>query len=139
MDQVCVSLAGCVEEVELLAPIALALGLEAVVARWLGLIALEMALPACQAASACSLGFVVGRRIAGSLPRGQWLARGRVIIGRWCSRVGHADVPRLHAARLKTVVVPSLADAGRPRPRNRACSEPSPLAPPLRLWCPIVE
>jgi hypothetical protein len=98
-NQVRVPLAGSVEEVELLAPIALALRLEAVAAGRLGLVALEMALPTCQAAGTCSLGFVVWCRIAGSLPRGQWLARRRVIVGWWCSRVGHADVSSPHAAR----------------------------------------
>lgn len=58
-DQVCILFASSVEEVELLAPAAVALGLCAVVAGWLVLVALEMPLSTCQATCARSLWLTV--------------------------------------------------------------------------------
>lgn len=68
-DQVGIALAGCVEEVELLAPAALALRLCAVVTCRLSFIALKMALSAGEAAGAGALGFALGGGIALALLR----------------------------------------------------------------------
>lgn len=65
--EICIALACGVEEVELLAPVALALRLGAVVAAGLRLIALEMPLSAGQTAGARALGLAVGRGIAVAL------------------------------------------------------------------------
>lgn len=89
-DQVCAALAGGVEEIELLAPIAFSLRFEAVVAGWLSLIALEMALSACQTASTCSLRFVVCCAIACPFSCRQRFARRGVIVGRRRSSVCHS-------------------------------------------------
>ena len=96
---VCISLACGVEEVEFLAPVALALRLEAVVAGWLGLVAFEMAFSACQTASARPLWLFLGRCIAGSLAGGQRLTSGRVIVGWRCGSTSHGGVLLLHTAR----------------------------------------
>lgn len=63
-DQVGILFAGSVEEVELLAPVALALRLCAIVASGFGLVALEMALSAGQAAGAGALWLAIGGCIA---------------------------------------------------------------------------
>lgn len=97
-DQICVSLAGGVEEVELLAPIAFSLGFEAVVASGLGLVAFEMALSACQAAGARALWFVIYGGVARSFPGGQRLICGRVIVGRGRSSVCHGAAAVAHRA-----------------------------------------
>jgi hypothetical protein len=82
-DEVGLFLARRVEEVELLAPVALALRLGAVVARRLGLVALEMALSARQTSCARALGLAVGRGLAVSL-----LGRSRAAARRWVARRG---------------------------------------------------
>jgi hypothetical protein len=75
-DEVGLLLARRVEEVELLAPVALALRLCAVVARRLRLVALEMALPARQASRARALRLPLGRGIVVPLLRGPRAAAG---------------------------------------------------------------
>lgn len=104
-DQICISLAGGVEEVELLAPIAFSLGFEAVVAGGLGLVALEMALSARQAAGARALWPVVDSRVARSFPGGQRLVGGRVVVGRGRSRVCHGAAAVAHRAGSRMVAV----------------------------------
>jgi hypothetical protein len=79
-DQVCVLLARGVEEVEFLAPIALALRLEAIVTRRLGFVTLQMPFPASQAPGTRSLGLVVRCGIASPLLGRQRLGSGRAIV-----------------------------------------------------------
>lgn len=87
------ALAGRVEEVELLAPAALALRFGAVVARRLALVALEMALSARQAAGARALGLGLGGAVVVSLARRGGARPGsstrRRVAGRGCDG-GHA-------------------------------------------------
>jgi hypothetical protein len=93
--EVGIPLARRVEEVELLAPIALPLRLGAVVARRLGLVALEMALSTRQASCARALGLALGRGIAAlSLLGRAWPASrsGRGIAGRGRHRRCHSPV-----------------------------------------------
>lgn len=104
-DQICVSLAGGVEKVELLAPIAFSLGFEAVVAGGLGLVAFEMTLSACQAAGARALWFVVDSGIARSFPSGQRLVGGRAVVGRGRSSVCHGAAAVAHRAGSRMVAV----------------------------------
>lgn len=89
-NQVCAAFAGGVEKVEFLPPIAVALRLEAVVARGLGLVAFEMALSARQAAGACALGLVVECGIGSAFPRGQRLVGGGIVVGRRRGSVWHS-------------------------------------------------
>lgn len=65
--QIGILLASGIEEIELLAPVAVALGLGAVVASWLGLVAFEMAFSAGQTASTRPLWFAFGGSVALSL------------------------------------------------------------------------
>lgn len=101
-----------VEEVEFLAPIAVALGFGAVVACGLCLVALEMALPAGQAACARPLGLAICGRVAVSLLRLRWAIAGRVVPRR---RGGHGVVRgiRVGGRKVRWVASSRRADAER--------------------------
>lgn len=79
-DQVGILLAGSVEEIEFLAPIAVALRFCTIVAAWLILIALEVPFSARQTPCARSFGFAFRRGIA--FPFFRRLVAGRIVPGR---------------------------------------------------------
>jgi hypothetical protein len=78
-DQVSVLLACCVQEIELLAPVAVSLRLCAVVAAWLVLVTFQVPFPACQAPRARPLRLALGCGIA--FPFLGWLVARRVVPG----------------------------------------------------------
>lgn len=107
-DQVSILFAGRVKEVQLFAPIAVALGLCAIITTRLVLVALQMSLPTRQASCACSLGLALRSSVTSSLLRR--LVTRRVVPWRRCynNSASHpADLPS--ACSLTGTRAPQLA------------------------------